>query len=117
MTNSDPALLRWGLRLVLGIALAAALSLPLSRLHKRRAKQAKWALRGWARNHEFKLLRYEEGASSGPFWWASLSSNYTVFRVILRDRNGEKRAAWVRFGSFLGGARSGEQAKVRWEKQ
>ena len=108
MGNSDSFLLKCGLKLLLAVVAAAA----LAPLYRRESRKAKWLLRGWAATNGFKILQSEQ--CSGPYpWW--LSNNRPVFRVRVRDRNGEERCGWARCGSFLGGVLFGNRVEVRWE--
>ena len=105
MANSDPFLMKLGLRLLLGIAAAAILA-PLLR---REARKSKWLLRGWAAKNGFKVLQSES--------CLSISSNRPVFRVRVRDRDGKERWGRVQCGSFLAGVVFSDRVHVKWEEK
>lgn len=51
----------------------------------------------------------------GPFWWRSTDSQM-VFRIEGRDREGRRRAGWLRCGGWFSGL-FGSQATVAWDDE
>ena len=71
-------------------------------------------LREWTAKNQLELVSYEERSfHTGPFKWWTIGKGQMVYSVVLRDRSGQERSAWVRCGSFLGGVFV-KQVEVHW---
>lgn len=72
-------------------------------------------LDAWAAEHEYELLSADlRPFLKGPFFWSS--KGQTVYRVLVRDRQGQERAGWVRCGSWWLGLLS-DQVEARWDTE
>jgi hypothetical protein len=92
---------------VLVLALAGSFYILFSRSRR--------LLDGWAAEHGYELLRADlRPFLKGPFFWSS--KGQTVYRVLVRDRQGQERAGWVRCGSWLLGLLS-DQVEARWDAE
>jgi len=71
-------------------------------------------LRQWAREHGYRLERFEfRMFRKGPFLWSS--KQQVVYRVLVTDTAGQTRHGWVRLGSWFGGLFS-EQVETQWDE-
>lgn len=76
--------------------------------------RSKHILRDWARRNGFEIVSAERRFFfRGPFWWRT-GKGHEVFRVTVRDGEGQVRSAYVRVGGWWGGMLS-DQASVEWD--
>lgn len=69
----------------------------------------------WATNTGCELLHSEyRMLSTGPFFDPVDAKTEVVYYVKVRDRQGNARSGWVRFGRRFWGLLS-DKARVRWE--
>jgi hypothetical protein len=72
-------------------------------------------LKGWANENGYEFLHVEYRMfRKGPFFWSGRGQ--TVYRVMVRDRQGVERKGWVRCGSWWAGVFS-DKAEARWDEQ
>jgi hypothetical protein len=68
----------------------------------------------WADEHGYELLSVERRSTfRGGFSWTT-SEGQEVFRVTVRDQNGEERSGYVRVGGHLLGQLS-DRIDVKWD--
>lgn len=71
-------------------------------------------LNTWAADHGYRILDAENRwFRRGPFFWTS-GKGQTVYRIMVRDRDGDTREGWARCGSYWMGLLS-DQVEVRWD--
>jgi hypothetical protein len=80
-------------------------------------KRAKSIVQKWAAEHGYDILHFVSPFHNGAFSFWSTSRGQVVYSVTLRDRDGLKRAAWVRCGSFTGGVLFSDEIEVRWNDE
>lgn len=79
-----------------------------------RYRRSRRLLARWAQRSHVELLRAERRlVSRGPFFWRS-SDSQIVFRVTVRDRDGQVRRGFVRIGGWFLGVLS-DQTAAEWE--
>lgn len=72
-------------------------------------------LRRWAAEHGYELLRAEfRMFRKGPFIWSSRSQ--VVYRIEVRDAEGNTHAGWARCGSWWLGLAQ-EMVETRWDDE
>ena len=76
---------------------------------------AKVAVQRWATKQGYRVLRFQSPFLSGGFSWLTTSRGQVVYLVTIRDHAGHERKAWVRCGSFGGGALFSGQVEVKWQ--
>ncbi len=76
---------------------------------------AKVAVQRWAAKQGYQVLCFQSPFLSGGFDWFTTSRGQVVYLVTIRDRVGHERKAWVRCGSFMGGALFSGQVEVKWQ--
>ncbi|MBV8879394.1 MAG: hypothetical protein JO332_05500 [Planctomycetaceae bacterium] len=78
------------------------------------SSQGRSMLRRWTSAQGFEILSHEEcWFFRGPFFWTS-SKGQKVYKVRLRDREGQLRRGYVRCGGYWLGLWS-EAVEVRWD--
>jgi len=77
--------------------------------HDKRACDA--MIEGWAEENDYELLGLERRAfHTGPFRW---HSGRGVYRIAIKDHEGNIRGGWVRCGQLL--RWSGMKIDARWD--
>jgi hypothetical protein len=77
--------------------------------------RARSLLEEWARRNDFELVETEHRhLARGPFFWTT-AKGQTVYRVMVRTRDGAVRKGWVRCGGFFLGLLS-DHVDVRWDE-
>jgi hypothetical protein len=72
---------------------------------------AKRRLHAWARDNNLQIVQVQYRMFfRGPF---TVLGKYEVFRICVKDAQGEERIGWVRLGGFFVGLWS-EDSKVIW---
>ncbi len=75
--------------------------------------RSKLLLEKWANENRYQLLLAEyRSIRKRPFLWSA--KGQAVYRVEVRDEQGDKRKGWVRCGSWLLGVFANE-VKVKWD--
>jgi hypothetical protein len=78
-------------------------------------RQAEFHLRQWAERSDYDIVdRSYRRFWRGPFSW-SCWNGQDVFRAVLTDRAGSRRAGWVRLGGWFWGKRS-DEVEVLWDE-
>ena len=63
----------------------------------RRFSGPPFLVRRWANDHGFRILHSEfRYFSKGPFTWKLSHRGQEVYRVRIRDQEGQERSAWLR---------------------
>jgi hypothetical protein len=76
--------------------------------------RSKAILDRWAQQNGYDIVQREHRLfRRGPFWWRT-HDGQTVYYVVVHDRQGHTRRAWVRCGSMWAGLLS-DQATVIWD--
>ena len=71
-------------------------------------------LQKWAQADALTLVSVQKRyLRTGPFFMDQARGQF-VFRIVVRDHPGAKRAGWIRVGSWLGGVLS-DKTKVIWD--
>jgi hypothetical protein len=77
--------------------------------------KSKRLLENWADENQYQLLHAEyRSIRKRPFLWSA--KGQAVYRVEIRDEQGNNRKGWVRCGSWLLGVFANE-VKVKWDDQ
>jgi hypothetical protein len=77
---------------------------------------ARTLLNRWAQENGLEILHSKVVfADLGPFSW-STSKSQLVYFVLVRDREGSKRSAWVRCGRFWQGRKS-HTIEIKWKDE
>jgi len=77
--------------------------------------KSKRLLENWADENRYQLLHAEyRSIRKRPFLWSA--KGQAVYRVEIRDEQGNNRKGWVRCGSWLLGVFANE-VKVKWDDQ
>lgn len=72
-------------------------------------------LKHWAARNEFEIVHEElKWFYKGPFTWLN-NRGHTVYRIKVRDKNGQERTGWVRCGGIWLGLFS-DEATVKWDE-
>jgi hypothetical protein len=75
--------------------------------------RAKLLLEKWANENQYQLLHAEyRSIRRRPFLWSA--KGQAVYRVEIRDEQGNERTGWVRCGSWLLGVFA-DEVKVKWD--
>ncbi len=75
--------------------------------------RAESLLQRWAETNGYELCHKEPKLLfKGPFFWSTKSQ--AVYRVTVRDPEGNQRNGWVLLGTILQGV-FGDKAQVRWD--
>lgn len=65
-------------------------------------KYWRWKIRKWAEEQGLKLVSFRWARFyEGPSAWVR-SKNQHLFKVVIRDRDGQNRSCWIMFGTFWG---------------
>lgn len=76
--------------------------------------RAQALLRNWAKDAGYQLLLADVRLfRKGPFLWSSRSQ--VIYRVVVRDREGQTRVGWLRCGSWWQGVFA-DQVEVKWDE-
>jgi hypothetical protein len=78
---------------------------------------AKAAVQRWAAKQGYEVLHFQSPFLAGGFSWSTTSRGQVVYLVTIRDHAGRTRKAWVRCGSFIGGALFSSQVEVKWQDE
>ena len=77
--------------------------------------RSKTLLKRWAKENGYEFTHVEHRMfRKGPFVFSSRGQS--VYRVEVRDEQGQVRKGWVRCGSWWAGV-LGDQVEVRWDEQ
>ncbi|HUT01262.1 MAG TPA: hypothetical protein VM031_02310 [Phycisphaerae bacterium] len=96
---------------VLAVAAIGALVVFLGTWHFRRSRRL---VDDWARANQLDLLSADRRFFRlGPFWWRT-ARNQEVFRVTVRDADGQIRHGYVRVGGWFMGMLSGK-VTAQWD--
>ena len=80
----------------------------------RRSRRSEQIVQEWAQKNNYRLLDSRNMfLSPGPFFWKK-SKQQTVFRVLLRDKDGNMKNAWILCGSWWGRL-TVDNIEVRWD--
>ena len=75
--------------------------------------RSKLLLEKWANENQYQLLHAEyRSIRRRPFLWSA--KGQAVYRVQIRDEQGNNRKGWVRCGSWLLGVFA-DEVKVKWD--
>ena len=75
--------------------------------------RSQFLLRTWANENQYELLLAQNRVfRKGPFMWSGKSQ--TVYRVHVRDEQGNERKGWVRCGDWLLGVLA-DKVEARWD--
>lgn len=75
--------------------------------------RSKLLLEKWANENQYQLLYAEyRSIRKRPFLWSA--KGQAVYRVEIRDEQGNNRKGWVRCGSWLLGVFA-DEVKVKWD--
>jgi hypothetical protein len=75
--------------------------------------RSKRLLERWANENRYQLLHAEyRSVRKRPFLWSA--KGQAVYRVEIRDEQGNNRQGWVRCGSWLLGVFA-DEVKVKWD--
>ena len=96
---------------ILGVLVFVAILAVAATFHFQRSGNI---LRWWAERNGFRLVAWEyRWFFTGPFWFRA--KGQTVYRVVVEDRAGRRRAGWVRCGGWFLGLWT-DKAEVRWDQ-
>ena len=71
-------------------------------------------IRAWADQHGYEVVDHQRALLHwGPFFWTT-GKGQTVYRIWIRDRQGNTREGWARCGSWWAGLMS-DEVEVRWD--
>jgi len=77
--------------------------------------RVKHLLKEWAEKNRYDIIHAEYRLfCKGPFMWSSRGQ--AIYRVEIRDAQGNERKGWVRFGSWVLGVAS-DKVEVKWDNQ
>lgn len=72
-------------------------------------------LSSWAEKNGYQLSEVTFTASAkGPFTWTTVRTQ-GIYRVIITDKSGSHRGAWVRVSNWPSGDRS-SNVEIRWDE-
>ena len=75
--------------------------------------KSKRLLEKWVRENRYELLHAEyRSIRRRPFLWSA--KGQAVYRVEIRDEQGDRRKGWVRCGSWLLGVFA-DEVKAKWD--
>jgi hypothetical protein len=75
--------------------------------------KSKRLLEKWVRENRYELLHAEyRSIRKRPFLWSA--KGQAVYRVEIRDEQGNRRKGWVRCGSWLLGVFA-DEVKAKWD--
>jgi hypothetical protein len=73
-------------------------------------------LQRWAEENGYTLISSEyRWLARGPYWWRT-NKGQTVYRIEVRDANGNHRSGWARCGGWFFGLLS-DVVDVKWDDQ